>query len=267
LFLGQQEIAGFADLVDQHWDVLQPNGEKKSKKEAKAAVPPEVQKQVKAIMNGGKAVDVAMFGRMLADLPEVNQDAACQVAHALSTHKVERDYDYFTAVDDKGDPEEPGAGMIGHVEFNSATFYRYAVIDPCKLAANLQDDRELALRAIDAFVEANARAIPTGKQNTFAAHNPPSFVGVVLRHGSPLNLANAFESPVFAKQGESLTGQSVLKLADYDSKLAGVYGDNRDRWAYIDLTEAWPAGKGEAQRNLASLADWVVTQVGGALER
>lgn len=270
LFLGHQEIMGFADLVDQHWDTLQPaggNGEKKSKKDAKAAVPPEVQKQAKAIMNGGKAVDVALFGRMLADMPEVNQDAACQVAHALSTHKVERDFDYFTAVDDKGDPDESGAGMIGQVEFNSATFYRYAVIDPRKLVANLQDDRELALRGIEAFVEANARAIPTGKQNSFAAHNPPSFIAAVVRHGSPLNLANAFESPVFPKHGESLTGQSVVKLSDYASKLAGVYGDSRDRWAYIDLTEAWPAGKGEAQRNLAALADWVVTQVGCALER
>jgi CRISPR system Cascade subunit CasC len=270
LFLGQQEIAGFADLVEQHWDTLQPvagNGEKKSKKDAKAALPPEIQKQAKAIMNGGKAVDVALFGRMLADMPEVNQDAACQVAHALSTHKVERDFDYFTAVDDKGDPDESGAGMIGQVEFNSATFYRYAVIDPLKLVSNLQDDRALALAGIETFVEANARAIPTGKQNTFAAHNPPSFIGVVMRYGSPLSLANAFETPVFPKHGDSLTGQSVARLADYDSRLAGVYGDSRDSWAYVDLTGAWPADKGAAQRSLSALADWVVTQVNGALER
>jgi CRISPR system Cascade subunit CasC len=269
LFLGQREIAGFADLVDQQWDLLQPaagNGEKKSKKEVKAGVPLEVQKQAKAIMNGGKAVDVALFGRMLADMREVNQDAACQVAHAISTHKVERDFDYFTAVDDKAASGEADAGMIGQVEFNSATFYRYAVIDPRKLMANLQDDRELALAGIQAFVEANARAIPTGKQNTFAAHNPPSFVGVAVRRASPLNLANAFETPVFPKHGESLTGQSVAKLADYDGKLAGVYGDSRDCWAYVDFTQAWPADKGVAKRNLADLADWVVTQVGAVLE-
>lgn len=268
LFLGRQEIAGFAELVDQHWDALTPatgNGEKKSKKDAKAGVPPEVQKQAKAIMNGGKAVDVALFGRMLADLPEVNQDAACQVAHAISTHKVERDFDYFTAVDDKGDPDETGAGMIGQIEFNSATFYRYAVIDPAKLTANLQGDRELALAGIKAFVEANARAIPTGKQNTFAAHNAPSFLGIVVRHASPLNLANAFESPVYARHGENLTHQSVARLAAYDEKVGGVYGDRRDSWAYIDLTEAWPAVKGEAQPSLADLANWVVTQLDGKM--
>lgn len=269
LFLGQQEIDGFADLVNQHWDVLAvpASGEKKSKKDAKASAPAEVVKQAKTIMNGGKALDVALFGRMLADLPEVNQDAACQVAHAISTHRVEREFDYFTAVDDKGGADDPGAGMIGQVEFNSATFYRYAVVDPAKLVSNLQGDRELALHGLRALVQAVARAIPTGKQNTFAAHNPPSFIGVVIRHASPLNLANAFETPVYARNGEALTGPSVAALADYDTKLSAIYGDGQDRWAYLDLSQAWPQDKGEHQTSLTALADWVVAQLGRDLER
>src|SRR5690606_16261656 len=145
------------------------------------------------------------FGRMLADLPEVNQDAACQVAHALSTHRVEREFDYFTAVDDKGGADETGAGMIGQVEFNSATFYRYAVIDAHKLLSNLQQDRDLTLAAVHAFTQAIARAIPTGKQNTFAAHNPPSFIGVTCRHSGPINLANAYEKPISAKYDKPIT--------------------------------------------------------------
>lgn len=269
LFLGEGEIEGFAQLIDRYWDELGsaiPNGEKKSKKEAKASVPDEVAKKAKALLNGEKAVDVALFGRMLADLPEANQDAACQVAHALSTHRVEREFDYFTAVDDKGDADETGAGMIGQVEFNSATFYRYAVVDANKLVANLQADKQLAMTAIGAFVQAMVRAIPTGKQNTFAAHNPPSFVGVALRHASPFNLANAFEKPVWPKQDKELTTLSVERLADQDDKISAVYGDGRDAWAYLDLTGAWPAAKGSAQKNLDSLADWVVTQVHGQLE-
>jgi CRISPR system Cascade subunit CasC len=122
LFLGDAEIAGLAELIDQYWDELAstpPSGEKKGKKEAKASAPPEVVKKAKSLLNGGKAVDVSLFGRMLADLPEVNQDAACQVAHAISTHRVEREFDYFTAVDDMGDADETGAGMIGQLEFNS----------------------------------------------------------------------------------------------------------------------------------------------------
>lgn len=202
LFLGEAEIAGFAALIEQRWDELgsaAPAGEKKGKKEAKANVPTEVIKQARALLDGGKAVDVALFGRMLADLPEVNQDAACQVAHAISTHRVEREFDYFTAVDDRGGPDESGAGMIGQVEFNSATLYRYAVVDLRKLLGNLQNDGELVLSALEAFTQAMVRAIPSGKQNTFAAHNLPAFVGVCLRHAGPLNLANAFEKPVVAR--------------------------------------------------------------------
>ncbi|WP_028536938.1 type I-E CRISPR-associated protein Cas7/Cse4/CasC [Paludibacterium yongneupense] len=269
LFLGQQEVDGFASLVNQHWDVLAApvSGGKKSKKDAKASAPAEVVKQAKTIMNGGKALDVALFGRMLADLPEVNQDAACQVAHAISTHRVEREFDYFTAVDDMGAADETGAGMIGQVEFNSATFYRYAVLDPAKLVANLQGDRELALAGLRALVLAVARAIPTGKQNTFAAHNPPSFIGIAIRHASPLNLANAFEKPVYARGGEALTSPSVAALADYDKQLSAIYGDEQDRWAYLDLSHAWPQDLGECQTSLTALADWVVAQVSSGLEQ
>ncbi|MEX8501108.1 type I-E CRISPR-associated protein Cas7/Cse4/CasC [Leptothrix ochracea] len=270
LFLGQGEIDAFATLIDQHWDDLTPpvatdDGKKKSKKEAKAAAPDEVVKKAKKLLDGGKAVDVALFGRMLADMPEANQDAACQVAHAISTHRVEREFDYFTAVDDKGGADETGAGMIGQVEFNSATFYRYAALDANKLLSNLQKDRELTLSGLAAFTEAFARAIPSGKQNTFAAHNPPSFIGVVLRHGSPLNLANAFERPVTARHDQGLTAQSVAALAQHELKLGSVYGDARDRWAVLDLTGAWPQDQGQIQSQgvtrLAELAAWVQTEV------
>ena len=264
LFLGQGEISALAQLIDQHWDTLgaaSPSDGKKTKKEAKASAPDEVRKAAKALLNGQKSVDVALFGRMLADLPAVNQDAACQVAHALSTHRVEREFDYFTAVDDKNSDDESGAGMIGQIEFNSATFYRYAVIDVHKLIANLQQDGDMALAGLGAFVQAMARAIPTGKQNTFAAHNPPSFVGVVLRHASPFNLANAFEKPVWARQDQELTALSVAKLADHDNKIAAVYGDGKDKWAYLDLTSAWPTDKGNPLPNLDALTQWVKEQV------
>ncbi|GAA5785387.1 type I-E CRISPR-associated protein Cas7/Cse4/CasC [Chitiniphilus shinanonensis] len=269
LFLGNAEIDGFAALIEQHWDVLAGapvEGEKKGKKEAKASAPPEVVKQAKALLDGGKAVDVALFGRMLADLPEVNQEAACQVAHAISTHRVEREFDYFTAVDDQGGPEETGAGMIGQIEFNSATLYRYAVVDAHKLLGNLQQDKDLALAALEAFTQGMVRAIPSGKQNTFAAHNLPSFVGVCLRHAGPLNLANAFEKPLHAKADQSLTEQSVQALARHECAYATVYADSRDQWSYLDLTGAWPADRGSRAARLEDLAAWVRQQVAARLE-
>jgi CRISPR system Cascade subunit CasC len=264
LFLGDAEIAGFAELIDQYWDELAsipPSGEKKGKKEAKASAPPEVVKKAKLLLNGGKAVDVALFGRMLADLPEVNQDAACQVAHAISTHRVEREFDYFTAVDDMGDADETGAGMIGQLEFNSATFYRYAIIDANKLLSNLKNDKDLALSAVEAFAQAVARAIPTGKQNTFAAHNPPSFVGVVLRSGGPLNLANAFEKPISPRIDQALTSLSVASLAAYEENLAKAYANDGDAWSYLDLTDSWPKEKGVAQKSINDLATWAKSNV------
>lgn len=254
LFLGEGEVAAFAALIEQHWDELPVGGDKKSKKEAKANLPAEIVKKAKALLDGGKAVDVALFGRMLADLPAVNQDAACQVAHAISTHRVEREFDYFTAVDDKGDADETGAGMIGQVEFNSATLYRYAVLDLRKLLANLQGDLELTLSAVGAFTRALALAIPSGKQNSFAAHNPPEFAGLCLRHATPLSLANAFEKPVLPRADQALTEQSVERLAIYEGKLAAVYGSEKDHWLSLDLTGRWPADKGEAVANLATLA-------------
>ena len=254
LFLGEGEVSAFATLIEQHWDELPVGGDKKSKKDAKASLPAEIVKKAKALLDGGKAVDVALFGRMLADLPAANQHAACQVAHAISTHKVAREFDYFTAVDDKGDADETGAGMIGQVEFNSATLYRYAVLDLRKLLANLQGDFELALSAVEAFTRALVLAIPSGKQNSFAAHNPPEFACLCLRHTTPLSLANAFENPVTPRADQALTEQSVERMAAYESKLAAVYGATEDQWLSLDLTGRWPADKGEAVANLAALA-------------
>lgn len=254
LFLGEKEIAGFAALVDDHWDDLKAIDEKATKKERKSSAPPEVAKKAKALLDGGKAVDIALFGRMLADLPEVNQDAACQVAHAISTHRVEREFDYYTAVDDKGEDDETGADMIGQIEFNSATFYRYAALDLNKLVDNLHGDRDLALSAVEAFVTAMVRAVPTGKQNTFAAHNAPDFIGVSVRNIAPMNLANAFEKPVVPRMDQSLTEQSVTRLSQTDEKLSAVYGDEDDQWLYLDLTSQWPEARGERQSNLTALA-------------
>lgn len=243
LFLGEREVASFAELVRQQWDLIPTGTEKKGKKESKSELPKELVSKAKGILNGGKAVDVALFGRMLADMPEANQDAACQVAHALSTHRVEREFDYFTAVDDMGTADESGAGMIGYTEFNSATFYRYAALDVNKLVSNLQQDRELALSGIEAFTKAMVLSIPSGKQNSFAAHNPPSFVGICLKRGIPISLANAFENPVRPTADASLSEQSVRELSGYDKKVSHVYGSSQDKWVYLDLTSIWDRGE------------------------
>ncbi|MGI8405311.1 MAG: type I-E CRISPR-associated protein Cas7/Cse4/CasC [Thermomicrobiales bacterium] len=230
LYLGTAELNHLAELADQHWDLLAAAVEKtkgatgRSKKDAKADVPEEVKKATLAILDGGKAADLALFGRMLADLPGKNIDGAAQVAHAISTHAVEFEFDFYTAVDDLNTEEETGAGMMGTVEYNSATFYRYTNVDISQLSKNLNGDQELIDSTIRAYAEAFLTALPTGKQNSFAAQNPPSFAVAIVRDKGRWSLANAFVEPVATRKGD-LVGTSIASLTDYWGRLSGMYGE------------------------------------------
>src|SRR5690606_38059401 len=76
----------------------------------------------KNLLDADHSIDLALFGRMVADVSDLNVDASAQVAHAISVHAVDNEYDYFTAVDDAkqdDEDEDAGAAMIGTVEFNS----------------------------------------------------------------------------------------------------------------------------------------------------
>lgn len=85
-------------------------------------------KKVKEILKKNISVDIALFGRMLAQDPSLNEDASAQVAHAISTHAIQSEFDYFTAIDDLMPEEKTGAAMIDTTEYNSSTLYRYANI-------------------------------------------------------------------------------------------------------------------------------------------
>ena len=263
LFLGQREISGIADIIHEKWDSITASdavpaeGKKpgKAKKQAAQSADPELKKALDKVFNGGKALDVALFGRMLADMPEKNQNAACQVAHAISTHSVEREFDFYTAVDDLKPEDSAGADMIGTVEFNSACFYRYAVVDWVKLVENLQNDRELAAKGLRAFLEGFVVAEPTGKQNTFAAHNPPEFVAVTVRHNAaPRNLANAFETAIRVKKDESLTRKSAEELARKAQTLQVAFGGEEQTFV-LNLIEAKLNGLGTTLPALKDLLD------------
>ncbi|MBA4190933.1 MAG: type I-E CRISPR-associated protein Cas7/Cse4/CasC [Planctomycetaceae bacterium] len=243
LFLGESEIDRFADEVNKRWDAFsglavavaadQSPGDgrsakkgKKSKEDEGPRVPDGFVKAVGRLLDGGKAADLALFGRMLADMPANNVDAACQVAHCLSTNKIHStEQDYYTAVDDLKPNGTPGADMIGTFVFNSACFYRYANLDVKQLTTNLQGDSDLARKTTQAFLKAFIHAVPTGKQNAFAAHNPPSIVFVTVRTGGPVSLANAFVNPVAPKGGESLVERSIAAMDGYYGQIVRMYGN------------------------------------------
>lgn len=183
----------------------------------------------KETSNRPSAPDIAMFGRMLADRPETNIDAACQVAHAISTHAANMDIDFFTAVDDLQIEGETGAGMMGVTGFNSACFYRYASIDFNQLLKNLNGDLALAKKTVEGFITASVFAIPSGKQNSYAAHNPPSFYMAVIRNdGSSWSLVNAFEKPVNQMSHKGLIQASIEALDLYWQKLSGFFGETAE---------------------------------------
>lgn len=183
-----------------------------------------MKKQVAAVFHGPQAVDVALFGRMLADAPDLNVDASAQVAHALSVDAVRQQYDYFTAVDDCAADDNAGAGMIGSVGFNSSTLYRYATVNIDALHDQLGDG-EATATAVAAFVETFVRSMPDGKMNTFANRTLPYAVLVSLRENQPFNAVGAYEDPVRAREGVSISRQAAQLLGSTVARFEEIYGD------------------------------------------
>ena len=183
-------------------------------------------KTVKKIFKETHAVDIALFGRMVADDTDLNVDAACQVAHAISTHAAENEYDFFTAVDDdksRSEEEDAGAGMMGTVEFSSATMYRYATVNLDMLVENLGDG-EAALRALEVFIKGFCLSMPTGKQNTFANRTLPEAVVVLVRDDQPVSLVGAFEKPIRTNEADGYLARSVEALAEHARAIEDNYG-------------------------------------------
>ncbi len=258
LFLSPKEIEALAEAIkDSFTDLLKATPSEQTVKKVNNAIDGEDKSRL--------SVDVALFGRMLAVMPDKNQYAACQVAHAISTHTVEREFDFYTAVDDRKPEDTAGADMMGTIEFNSACFYRYAVIDWEKLVANLQGNTVLAKQGLQAFLDGFVAAEPTGKQNSFAAHNPPEFVSIAVRcNTAPRNLANAFEAPIFAK-GKSLTKESADKLSAKAAALDKLF-ETTPNSRYAVAEDVFGAtykaeGLGKQLASVPKLIEWALTEV------
>ena len=179
-------------------------------------------KQYKEALKAAPSADMALFGRMVADDPSLNYDAAAQVAHSISTHTVQNEFDYFTAVDDCAPEDNAGAGHLGTVEYNSATLYRYATVNVLELVRTL--GAEQAAQTVRAFGEAFIRSMPTGKQNSFANRTLPDAVYVTLRQDQPVNLSRAFEKPV-RKSEEGYAEPSKMALKQYAKELYNTFAE------------------------------------------
>lgn len=193
-------------------------------------------------------VDIALFGRMLASEPKFNVDAAAQVAHAISVHKVAVEDDFFTAVDDLNRHEDDaGAAMMGSVEFAAPVLYQYVCIDRTQLAKNLGEDAALADRAIQALLRCAATVSPTGKQATFASRAFASYILVERGSGQPRTLAAAFLRPI---AGDDQLGLAISALESTQAAMNRAYGVDPSARSY---TVNVPAGAGSLAEATAFL--------------
>ena len=168
------------------------------------------------------SADMVLFGRMVAQKASLNYDAAAQVAHSISTHAVQNEYDYFTAVDDCQAEDNAGAGHLGTVEYNSSTLYRYATVNVMELAGQL--GAEQAAETVRAFGEAFLFSMPTGKQNSFANRTLPDAVYVTIREDQPVNLCGAFERAV-PRSTQGYAEPSKAALAQYAQQMYSSFAE------------------------------------------
>jgi CRISPR system Cascade subunit CasC len=196
--------------------------------------------------------DMALSGRMLETgvLKDTTVEAALQVAHAISTHEARPEVDYFVAADDvPGD--DAGAGLVGEAMFGAACFYKYFSIDFDTLKANLKGNGELAAHTVGAFIRGAALANPTGKQNSFAAHNPPDGILVEIR-STPLSYANAFAKPATNDQRD-IVSQSIAQLAQYVHDIETGYGEPTERfWFSPNLRHPLVVADGNEEKALTA---------------
>lgn len=199
------------------------------------ALPDTKQLKKTILRTADGAADVAMFGRMLADDPDFNREAAVQVSHALTTHRALVEDDFYTAVDDLKRPsEDAGAGFVGEAGFGSGVFYTYACVDLDLLKENLGGDAELAATAAAALAEALAVSTPSGKRNSFAHQTRASFIRAEKGDDQPRSLAGAFLRPV---EGAGPLALSVAALNDLAAKMDAAYGLSGHAPALLDVEQ------------------------------
>ena len=209
----------------------------KPKNDEEKSLKAEVNRFVENVSDASKSltIDIGLFGRMTTSDLVVNVEAACQVAHAISTHETMIESDYFTAMDDRKaayastQTEQAGAAFLGSGEtetfFNSAVYYKYLDLDTDAMRKHLPSlsDQEAACAA-GVLVSAAALANPTGKQNSFAAHGAPELILVELSEAKrPISYANAFLQPVEGVAGRNLMTESAKALYNYIDSVAAAF--------------------------------------------
>ncbi len=238
VYASKEAIAEMAELLQ--------NGEEKNDEELAEAFG-------KLICERVAVPDMALSGRMLETgvLKDTAVEAALQVAHAISTHEARPEVDYYVATDDIPG-EDAGAGYVDEAMYSSACFYKYFSIHWETLVGNLKgfgnDHEKLAAHTVGAFIRGAALANPAGKQNSFAAHNPPDGMLVEIRN-IPISYANAFAGPV-NQSDRDIISQSIAQLGQYMRDIDAGYGEPAKRF-WFSPNLRYPLSVAEDKKEIA----------------
>ncbi len=184
------------------------------------------------------SLDMALWGRMVTADAFADVEASMQVAHAFSTHKIQRETDFFTAMDDMLTGDSDGAAMVGTADYNSSCYYEYAAIDIDKLRENLKysgDADHIIRKTLPTLLQTIAFANPAGKQHSFAGNELPSLLNIEVKPDNiPETYANAFVQPAGRDRNKDIITDSAEKLAKQIKQTADAFCIPAQRfWFYV----------------------------------
>ena len=246
--------AGISTTKDNRVKALFFLGKEQADNLAKEAVKDNLDKKaLQDILNSNIAIDIALFGRMVADDASLNEDASAQIAHAISTHGVQSEFDFYTALDDLSKEDQSGAGMLGTIEYNSSTLYRYGNVALHEFYRQLNENKGQTIEAIKLFVEAFLNSLPTGKMNSFANQTVPASVVVSLRKDRPVSFVSAFETAVKTKLSQEGYINESIEAMFKEHKNVQRFVAKPEISFYLNLSEGHALEGGKEELSLSDL--------------
>ena len=246
--------AGISTTKDNKVKALFFLGKEQADNLAKEAIKDNLDKKaLQEILNSNIAIDIALFGRMVADDASLNEDASAQIAHAISTHGVQSEFDFYTALDDLSKEDQSGAGMLGTIEYNSSTLYRYGNVALHEFYRQLNENKGQTIEAIKLFVEAFLNSLPTGKMNSFANQTVPASVVVSLRKDRPVSFVGAFESAVKTKLSQEGYINESIEAMFKEHKNVQRFVEKPEISFYLNLSEGHSLEGAKEELSLSNL--------------
>ena len=246
--------AGISTTKDNRVKALFFLGKEQADNLAKEAVKDNLDKKaLQEILNSNIAIDIALFGRMVADDASLNEDASAQIAHAISTHGVQSEFDFYTALDDLSKEDQSGAGMLGTIEYNSSTLYRYGNVALHEFYRQLNENKGQTIEATKLFVEAFLNSLPTGKMNSFANQTVPASVVISLRKDRPVSFVIAFESAVKTKLSQEGYINESIEAMFKEHKNVQRFVEKPEISFYLNLSEGHSLEGAKEELSLSNL--------------